>query len=75
MTHSTHPASTPSDEYVWVCTYCGKTFDEWPEDSVCRAHCITWAKSQLAMRGDRLVGLKIPKNVQFEGKDAEDDHT
>jgi hypothetical protein len=67
----THPSGTPSDEQVWVCTYCGKTYDEFPMDSECRGHVVTWGKTQLAMRGGKLLGLKIPKCKQFRPREED----
>jgi heterodisulfide reductase subunit C len=64
-TEMKHPTNTPSDDYVWICTYCAKTFDSFPFDTECSAHVVTWAKSQLARKGDKILGLKIPKNTQF----------
>lgn len=64
-----HPTNTPSDDYVWICTYCAKTFDSFPFDEVCMPHVVTWAKSQLARRGDKILGLKLPKNTQWRKSD------
>ena len=71
----THPTNTPSDDQVWVCTYCGQTFDEFPFETECSPHVVTWGRSQLARRGDKILGLKIPKCRQFrrEESDNQDD--
>ena len=64
----THPTGTPSDDYLWICTYCGKTFDAFPFDTACMPHVVTWAKSQLARRGEKIVGLKLPKNIRYKSE-------
>ena len=62
--------STPSDEWWYVCTYCGETFRHGDEVFPrCQPHILDWSQAQTVSKDGKVVGLRLPANVKHQPKE------